>query len=507
MQVIQEDIDLHTLYDPEKSMNGVEKVFVLDGQQRLQTLYCIYSGSILNPKTNNQEEAYFDVTGSKVNDASGQIYNLEFFPNDAPQQLPLFRIKNLVTVFEKRSAEEISDEINEKLDALLSETGEAKKARERTVRRNMSLLRSILTEDVHFWVEELDGVANNYPYKAILEIFVRVNSGGTKLDASDLMFAAMKELSASIEENLEEVAVVLSNGGLKFEVDTVLKCILLVNGSGAIVDPSKFSGLNGSQLVATIDANWDSKYLPAFYSLRDFIANDLRVDNYKVIRSYNSLVPVFEYLYHNNAPTPANKSRLKAFYYKSQLFNWFSSQTDSVLDYLHNNFLRDCSGKDFPLGDIANYFSSNRKHNIKFDKAVLLDHSLRFFFLHILYVEMNGSSAFNVTLKNNAPHIDHIYPKSKLGKDPFNLMTPDINHIGNYRFVGGTDNIRKRAEIPSSYFSKLKADGVDISRHLLVDEYVSDPAKLGMNLSDYKNFRDKRTQAIFDIIEPKINFA
>ena len=34
--------------------------------------------------------------------------------------------------------------------------------------------------------------ANNN-YKTILDIFVRVNSGGTKLDAGDLMFAAMKE--------------------------------------------------------------------------------------------------------------------------------------------------------------------------------------------------------------------------------------------------------------------------------------------------------------------------
>jgi hypothetical protein len=273
-------------------------------------------------------------------------------------------------------------------------------------------LRSILTEDIHFWVEELDGVINDYPYKTIVEIFVRVNSGGTKLDASDLMFAAMKELSPDIEKNLEEVSQLLSNGTLSFEIDTILKGILLINGQGATVDPDKFAGANGMTLVQDIDNNWNAHYHPAFQALRDFIVNDLKIDNPKVIRSYNSLVTVFEYLYYNPTPTAANKSRLKAFYYKSQLFNWFSAGTDGVLDYLHNNFIVNCSSQDFPMAQIQSWFGTRNRQSV-FDRNNLTDHSLRYFLLHMLYVELNSSSAFNVALKNNAPHIDHIYPKSK----------------------------------------------------------------------------------------------
>lgn len=506
MDVINPDMDLHLLYEPNKSDHGVEKVFVLDGQQRIQTLFCLYSGKLKNGNNGTELEAYIDITSDKIDEITNQVYNIQFLDALAKHQLPLFRLKDLSSKFERKSAEDISDEVNELLDDIINDQGEEKRKRERIVRKNISRMRSILTEENHFWVEELDGISNEYSYNTVLEIFVRVNSGGTKLDGSDLMFAAMKELSATIEENLENTAVLLSNGGLNFEIEVILKCILLVNNKGATVSPKKFTGTDGRKLVEIIDAEWDSKYTPAFQALRDFIAIELKIDNPKTIRSYNSLVPIFEYFFNNQSPSHENIARLKAFYYKAQIFNWFSSQTDGILDYLHNNFLKDSASKDFPMQGILDYFSINRKLRTSFDYKILREHSLRYFLLHLLYVEVNNTSAFNVALKNNAPHIDHIYPKSKLSREPFNLPSNEINHIGNYRIVGATDNIRKRAEIPSSYFKRLKSSSVDIKKHLLIDYYSQDPERMIMDEATYTDFRDKRTQEIYNIIEPKINF-
>ena len=53
--------------------------------------------------------------------------------------------------------------------------------------------------------------------------------------------------------------------------------------------------------------------------------------------------------------------------------------------------------------------------------------------------------------------------RSKMG-----CGTSEINDIGNLRFVGATDNIRKRAELPESYFTRLKKAGIPIDKHLLV---------------------------------------
>jgi hypothetical protein len=441
-----------------------------------------------------------------VNEATEQIYNLNFRESGTGIQLPQFRIKDLLSKYDRVPPEGIADSVNDELNEILNDDGEQRRSRERNVRKNVSMLRSILTEEVHFWVEELDGIAKNYPYKTILEIFIRVNSGGTKLDASDLMFAAMKELSPEIEENLEDAALLLSNGGLNFEIDTILKAILLINGRGATVDPKKFSGPEGLSLVRAIDDNWDTRYVPAFQALRDFIVVTLKLDNAKIIRSYNSLVPILIYLYSHPTSTPENKARLKAFYYKAQLFNWFSAQTDGVLEAIYNRTLKDLDGTDFPIQEILNYFSTSRNARVAFDYSVLEDHSLRFFLLHLLYVETTSTSAFDVALKNNAPHIDHIYPKSKLTKDPFDLNVTDINHIGNYRLVGATDNIRKRAELPALYFTRLKNSNIEIKRDLLLSNYAEDPSLLKMDQDSYLEFRNNRAQEIYRILAEKINY-
>ena len=46
MPCIDWDADLHDLYNEQKSEAGIEKTFVLDGQQRLQTLYALFNGQI-----------------------------------------------------------------------------------------------------------------------------------------------------------------------------------------------------------------------------------------------------------------------------------------------------------------------------------------------------------------------------------------------------------------------------------------------------------------------------
>jgi hypothetical protein len=98
--------------------------------------------------------------------------------------------------------------------------------------------------------------------------------------------------------------------------------------------------------------------------------------------------------------------------------------------------------------------------------------------------------------REQMPHVDHIYPQYML-RSRLSCSTAEINDIGNLRFFGATDNIRKRAELPASYFSRLKAQGVPIERHLLVDEFASDPSKLAFDKATFDRFRALRRDAIW----------
>lgn len=505
MEQVAWDADLSDFYEPNMSKEGVEKVFVLDGQQRLQTLYAIFFGAITSPD-NQRAEAYFDATSGIAPDEQGLMYRLRFTKESLG--LPWYRVADIVGKDGQKNAEELADRLNDALDELNAtkpsdqqESNQESKSREKRVRRNMSQLVSLLREEKHFWIQELDGVANEFPYRRVLDIFVRVNSGGTKLDSSDLMFAAMKEGWAEIEEVIEETTELLNGTNLQFDKTFPLKCLLVAHGRGAEASPEKFTGVEGEKLLDDMNAGWD-RAEDAFRQLRDFMQHDLKVYADKVIRSYNSLIPLFDYLYHNPKPTEPSRALMRAYHYKAQLFGWYSQSTDTVINALHAVVGKPCPS-GFPLNDIKVYFGK-RGNLIELTRSRLNETRLRFILLNLVYVDQMGASPFDVKYKGNDPHVDHIYPQHAL-RTKLGLYSADINHIGNYRFVGATDNIRKRAELPARYFARMKHSGVDIAKHLLLDDVAGDPSKLKFDVETYKEFRDRRFEAIWEIAARNVN--
>jgi len=492
MTVVDRDADLSTLYVPEKSVVDVEKTFVLDGQQRIQTLYALFRGAILDPQ-HVELEAYVDLTqGRRELEGTDMLYRLKF--SAEPLKLPYYRLRNLMARDAQRDAATIADDMNDALDPILTETAEERKLRSRQVNRNIAQMRTLLREEQHFWVEELDGIANKFEYRKILDIFVRVNSGGTKLTASDLMFAALKEGWEDIEENTEQTVEMLNlSDRLKFESSFPLKCLLVAHGEGAEVNEvAKFTGERGERLLKGLRKDWDRSEA-AFQELRDFIEQELRLFSDKVVRSYNAFVPIFSFLYHNPKPNEASRARMRAYYHKAQLFNWFGASGDATINALHQFVGQQCPA-GFPLEDIVAYFK-RRGFQTEISDANLSDNRMRALLLSIVYVDRSGTSPFNVRFKGNEPHVDHIYPQSML-RNHLGQLSAQINDIGNLRYVGATDNIRKRAELPADYFGRLKRDGIDLARHLLVQEFADTPAQMKFDLPTFTAFRERRRAEI-----------
>ena len=505
MEQVEWDADLSDFYEPNMSKQGIEKVFVLDGQQRLQTLYATFFGAITSPD-NKRAEAYFDITSGSAPDERGLLHKLEF--STKPLPLPWYRVADAIGGDDQKNAEEIAERVNDALDNLNAtgqlpqeETVEQAKDRARRVRRNSSQLFSLLRDDRHFWIQELDGVANEFPYGRVLDIFVRVNSGGTKLDASDLMFAAMKEGWSEIEEVIEETTELLNGTNLEFDKTFPLKCLLVTYGRGAEASSEKFMGAEGEKLLGEMNAGWP-RAETAFQALRDFMKNDLKVYADKVIRSYNSFIPVFDFLYHNPKPNEASRASMRAYHYKAQLFGWYSQSTDTVINALHT-IVGKPSASGFPLGEVKEYFR-RRGSVTELQRLHMNEARLRSILLNLIYVDQMGSSPFDVKFKGNDPHVDHIYPQSML-RTKLGLYSADINHLGNFRFMGAADNIRKRAELPASYFARLKSAGTDISKHLLLDDVAKDPSKLQFDLKTYMTFRDRRFERMWEILAPTVN--
>ncbi len=506
MPVINQDADLSEFYDSARSVADVEKVFVLDGQQRLQTLHCIFRGGIKEERS-DVLEAYFDASAGEVPaDGGDSLYQLQFSTEKLPP--PYFRVRDLSERFARTNQLEVANTLNDEISAVAKESAEARRTRERTVSRNIVQLHSLLHEDKFFWADELDGVACLYPYRRILEIFVRVNSGGTKLTAGDLMFAAMKEGWDDIEERVEQTVDLLNGGRLNIDQDFVLKALLLAHGEGAEVKTEKFYGARGEELLAKMEKDWD-RAEQAFKELRDFMVQHLRLTADRLIRSYNALIPLFSFLFQNPKPSEGARVVMGAYYHKAQLFGWFSSQTDATLNMLQGIVGQPLNG-EFPLETLKSYFKNSRGNPTELSLSNLSDTRLRPLLLNVVYFDKWGASPFDVAFKGNEPHVDHIYPQYML-RSRLGCSSTEISDIGNLRFFGATDNIRKRAELPASYFCRLKTQGVPIERHLLVKEFAADPNTLAFDKATFDLFRRLRREAIWDslrrVVDPEIVVA
>ena len=107
MGVVDRDVDLHDLYDKPVSAQGRVKAFVLDGQQRIQTLYSLFRGSIKAPDGKTDLQAYVDVTSGHTPDDDGMLYRVKF--SGVLLDLPNIRLSDLLGKYAQKNAEEIAD--------------------------------------------------------------------------------------------------------------------------------------------------------------------------------------------------------------------------------------------------------------------------------------------------------------------------------------------------------------------------------------------------------------
>jgi len=496
MDDVKRDVELHSLYDSQASQEGRERLFVLDGQQRLQALRTLFDGAIESEK-GIRREAWIDLTSGHLQNDEGFWYDIRFAESSPGPTW--YRIANLRGIDVKKSPSALSRQEVRRIEPLLSGTSDETDRIIERVEENTKALTHILRDEQVFYFDELDGVVNDYPYDRVLEVFVRVNNGGTKLDAGDLMFAAMKGLSSDIEEQVEDAAKTLSINDLAFDKGWVLKAIVLTLTGNPTLGPRLFAGAAGDALMQQIDNDWPS-IEAALQQLHDLLLQDIGVTTDRLIRSYVSLLPVVDYLFHNPGPDPVQRRRIAGYFHKAQLFNWFGASTDQLLIGLHP--IISSKSKVFPLEAIKAFFAGYRR-DTELTPTNIAGARVRGMVLNLVYREKFGTSLYESHFSGNEPHIDHIYPRARL--KPLALPVEEINHLGNFRFVGAKDNIRKRAEHPDSHFSRMKKDGVPVEKHLLAEPWASNPAEMKLDVDSYRRFRDARFEAVLQMAQRIVN--
>lgn len=471
-----------------------QQFFVIDGQQRLQTFYIGLKGSI------NGKVLYFDLF-SNYND------QFEFrFENDV-KKLPKATRENegrmlpaccwslastlLKRLKETNDEDQVASEIIKKL-AITDEN-----ERLHITKNVKAFYKNIITAETVGIAKvavnkSFDEVANK---QRIVELFRRLNDGGTKLSPFELVASVLKGFSWEMEGFLEKTLKEFEDIGLT--QDNLIKLIFLLIGnynremSEITASDAKFAIDNRQRIVATLAA------------VRQFLK---AADLYNFYKEGNrSFIPLFFVAYHvyytekTDAQLPKafdnydakndDFARIKKWIYLSLFSGVFRSRGAGWTPYRTGirkifEVVSLFKGAPFPAKELFNvYYEYGVTFTEEPDKKPLDELESQFLY----YLMYDRKSAIRIQ------DIDHIMPKSLLeGKEDWSA----INSIANYQLIdSGTNRGEKNAK-PFRYW----IDNCVTDKSAFVIRHLIPPDQTLWDESQFKAFICARAELIVEKI-------
>ncbi|RKV09580.1 nuclease, EndA/NucM family protein [Helicobacter pylori] len=325
----------------------------------------------------------------------------------------------------------------------------------------------------------------------VLNIFIRVNSGGTELSYSDLLMSILTaSFSSDIREKMNELVDTLKDKGFpNVGKDQVLKTCLLLIGKDTTFELKNFNKKN----IKEIEENWE-KITDSIYNA----AKLLETFGYAGYLGSAYILSSLAYFYFLNSKMNENdKEQALKFVRNAQITSYFTPSTDTKLNNIANS-----------MKDVQTFESFN--HNLAKHQTCPLkitndaieemmcssSHALVFPILRILYPHLN--------YKTTTFHIDHIYPKSKFKKENKKLDKDFYecgNHLYNLQLLEGAENSAKKDKDPESWLKE------EYKNQKAIEEYKKrnyiDPT-LKLEWENIKEFREKREEAIIKKLKEEL---
>lgn len=447
----------------------------LDGQQRLTSLYISLMGSLANKEPRKywrnddafpKKELYLNVSNSVSEEDEDDVFEFQFLD---PKNLP----KNAKTWFRVKEVLGYSNGTD-----LMLQKGKDNWS-DKEIKMAISLWEVICFNKYVSYFSIGDANLDQ-----VLDIFVRVNSAGTVLSKSDLIFSTLtakwfggRELIDTLIKNINR-----TTRKFAFNTDFVMRTILYLSDLSINLKVESFK-----ENVETIQKNY-KKIENAIKKMVKLIEEYGFSD--ENITSYNALIPIVYFIY-KSGDLKSSKSELIKYFIIAQIKNLFGVASNSALSETRKSLVVDTKSYELKnkVYNVSQFYSINLTgdRNFKFGDEELervFDYSkgkYTFMILSLLYPEVKISEV--------EFHQDHMHPavgfkeknliKNGFSKDDTKEIIHKSNQLANLQLLEGRENESKNKTPLEDWIGKGNSD-----------KYL--PTDQPLKLIDFRTFYEAR---------------
>jgi uncharacterized protein with ParB-like and HNH nuclease domain len=463
---------------------------VLDGQQRISSMYIALQGIYQTKRKYARKTSdiayderllYLDLRSKK------KEYNFKFLTKEAAKS------EKSKCYFLVRDAFEVNN-IKE-VECLIEKFSKESPNNSEWIKQN----RSIAVEKVsHMFNKFNDSQLVSYfsiinkDLDEILDIFVRVNSGGLILSKSDLLFSTLVAHWEDGRKEIEDLIELMNgkNDRFKFNSDFLMRTCLFLIDAPMNFKIQSFDAKN----IQKIKDNWQAISQALLQSVDLF--RDFGFDHARLSSNY-ALTPVAYYLLKGGTLNKTTKLELRKFITNSLLKQIYSGQADNTLRILRQVLRKKVNGSNesYQLTNSKFSFSDIRDTKLPGGKRISITKDDISGFLEY----RKGSQTFLI-LSALYPHFkldqiefhqDHMHPQSKfktktlsnmdLHDDEIDDWIDMKDQLPNLQLLKGTENKGKQAKPLAQWVNEE-----------VTNEGIYIPSRQSLAFKEFKDFFEKR---------------
>lgn len=441
----------HTRLDPDHTRgsnsngDGYAKL-LLDGQQRVTTLYGIMRGR--PPSFFDGNPATFTGLYFHIDDEVFEFYSQSKMDGE-PRWIDVTAL--------------MQQGLGPFVNALMT-MPDVDKDRSNAYFNRLNAITQIAAVDFH--VDEVTG--DDKSVDVVVDIFNRVNSGGTKLSKGDLALARICAAWPEARDEMKNALAGWGKAGYTFKLDWLLRVTNALATGEAL-----FSALAGVPVGRFRESLREAVGLVGM--LLDSVSARLGLDHDRVLAGRYAFPVMARYLHQHGGRFPSQKEKDRLLYWYVHAFLWgrFAGSSETVL----NQDLKtvDEGGID---GLIEQLEQSRGSLTVRASDFTGYGVGARFYPMLYLLTRVHEARDFctNEPLhayllgKNSTLEMHHIFPKAQLYRHEY--PRAQVNAVANFCFLTKGCNITISAADPAAYFREVerRCPGALASQWIPMDE-------------------------------------